>query len=380
MEDRGLPAVVAVVRCRSYDRPEVEDAAARAVELLGGAGCFFRPRERVLLKPNLLAPRPRDSRVTTDPEVVRALAVLAERNGCAVTYGDSPGIGGAARVLEAAGYATAMEGLRAQPVELSEPVAVRGIELPRVELAREVVSADALVNVAKAKTHGQMTLTLAVKNLFGCVPGTRKAAWHLRAGKDRDRFASILVEVAAASRARLHVLDAVVGMEGNGPGSGTPREFGALLASRDPVALDSVACDMLGVPEGALSVIGAARRLGFGEADRRRIELVGDDPSPLRIRDLRLPAGRGIHRFLPMPSFVAAAARRLFVPGPVFDARACRSCGLCAGACPARCLRPRRSRPPAIDRERCIGCLCCQEVCPHGAVRAGGGWLSRLFG
>lgn len=375
-----MPTGVAIVRCRSYDRHEVEDAVFRALELLGGFQRFVpKAGAGVLIKPNLLAPRPRECRVTTDPEVVRAVALEAERRGCDVSYGDSPGFGGAARVMAASGYTEIMADLKARPVEFSEPVGTQGISIRNIELAREVLSADAVINVAKAKTHGQMTMTLAVKNLFGCVIGTAKAAWHLRAGVDRSQFARILVEVAAAARARLHILDAVIGMEGNGPGSGTPRPFGAILASEDPVALDRVACDLLGVPEQAVPIFDAARRLGFGEPHLRKIELVGDDPSTLRVADWRLPVPKGLHRFVPLPEGVMRAAQRLFVPEPVFDAKLCSSCGLCVKACPPGCLRPRPQKPPAIDRRRCIRCLCCQEVCPQGAVGIRGGWLSRLF-
>ncbi len=377
-----MPAPVAVVGCATYERAEVEDAVFRAIDLLGGRERFFPRGGRVLVKPNLLSPRPRETRVATDPEVVRAVASAARGVAGAVNYGDSPGIGSASRVARAAGYGEVMAGADAELAELVEftgPVNAPGIRFPKVEIAREVAEAGAVVNVAKAKTHGQMGMTLAVKNLFGCVVGTRKAAWHMRAGHDRMHFARMLVEVAAASRARLHVLDAVIGMEGNGPGSGTPRPLGFVLASEDPVALDRVACDVLGVPARAVPVMEAARRLGFGETDLARIEVMGDDPARFRVRDFRPATQVGLHRVLPLPRAAFRLLRRLLTARPVFDRELCRECGLCVEACPARCLRL-EGGGPVVDRERCIECFCCQEACPHGAVTLKSGWLARLFG
>ncbi|MHC4253413.1 MAG: DUF362 domain-containing protein, partial [Planctomycetota bacterium] len=318
-----MPAAVAIVGCASYERAEVEDAVGRAIELLGGPERFFPAGAGVLLKPNLLGPRPRETCVSTDPEVVRAVASAARGVAGAVSYGDSPGIGSASRVARAAGYVEVMAGEgtagTAELVEFTEPTPAPGLRFPKVEIAREVAEAGAVVNVAKLKTHGQMGMTLALKNLFGCVIGTRKAAWHMRAGHDREHFARMLVEVAAASRARLHVLDAVVGMEGNGPGSGTPRPLGFILASDDAAALDRVACDVLGVPARAVPVIEAARRLGFGETDPARIDLLGDDPARFRVRDLRPATQMGLHRILPLPRAAFRLLRRLLTARPAFD-------------------------------------------------------------
>ncbi len=373
-----MSAVVAVVRCADYDRGRVEDAISRALELLGGAGRFFPPGGRILVKPNLLGPRPRASCVATDPEVVRAVLTRAREFTDHLSYGDSPGVGSAKRVTRASGYTPIMHGAGASLTEFSNSTKIAGIRLKQIELAGECLQADTLVNVAKAKTHAQMGMTLATKNLFGCVVGTRKAAWHLRAGHDRRQFARMLVEVAAAARARLHVLDAVVAMEGNGPGAGTPRPVGALLASDDPVALDRVACELLNVPPRAVPVFAAASDLGFGVTDLARIEIVGDDLSVLRVRDFKAAAHVGLPRILPLPRAVMLLVRRLLTSRPEFNAKLCRECGLCVRVCPPKCLRLSGGRP-VVRRAECIECFCCQEVCPCGAITARAGPLARLL-
>jgi uncharacterized Fe-S center protein len=261
--------------------------------------------------------------------------------------------------------------------ELSEGVDVKGRSFKHLRLARTAVEAGGLVNLAKFKTHGQMGLTLAVKNLFGCVPGFAKPTWHLKAGDDRDAFARLLVDVAASLPARLHVLDAVVAMEGNGPGAGTPRPLNALLASVDPVALDRVACEFVGFPPAALGLFRAARDLGFGETERNRIEVLGDDVRSLAVTNFRPASTVGILATIPLPHSVSSHLRTALTPSPALFANRCRACGRCATVCAAKAIRFDDRGRPLIRRDSCVRCLCCQEICPEGAIKAKRNWFGR---
>ncbi len=363
------PAPVAIVRCDSYERAEVEDALARAVDLLGGAETLLPASPSLLLKPNFLYASRREKRVNTDPEVVRAAARIFGHRAQRLVFGDSPAVESARRVARTCGLTGALEGLDVEPVAFSSPVTVSGATVKSVPLAREALENGPVINLAKFKTHGMMRLTMAVKNLFGCVPGLRKSGMHLRAGEDRQAFADILVNVAMNVPASLHVLDAVVAMEGNGPGSGDPRPIGALLASPDPVALDRVACSLVGVPPEEIFLFEAAERAGFGEADLAKIEILGDDPKAFAVGDFKPADPESILGFLPLPRPVMRWVRRLWTPKPVVDARRCKACGACARACPADAIRFRPGEPPVIDRGRCVRCFCCQEICPEGAIR-----------
>jgi uncharacterized protein (DUF362 family)/Pyruvate/2-oxoacid:ferredoxin oxidoreductase delta subunit len=373
-------ASVAVCRCSSYDRSEVEDAVARGIELLGGTERLFGGGARVLVKPNFLSPRRRETRVTTDPEVVRAIALAAGGPAREVVCGDSPGVGTAARVARASGLAARLEGTPVGLVEFTEPVARSGVAMPRVEIAREAASAGVLVNVPKMKTHPLTGLTLAVKNLLGCVPGTRKAGWHLRAADDVSKFARVLVEVAAAARARLHVLDAVVAMEGNGPGSGEARRVGCLVMSEDASALDRAALEIARFPERAVPTIAAARRLGWGETELARIDLVGDDLASFRGRPFLPAAPHGLGKLGHLLRRLASPVARRMLPRPEFSDEVCRDCASCVERCPAGSLARRKGAAPAVDRATCILCFTCQEVCPRGAVGVRPGLLGRIFG
>ena len=102
-----------------------------------------------------------------------------------------------------------------------------------------LAKADAIIDLCKLKTHGMMGLTYAIKYFFGSIPGTVKPEFHYRYPRAED-FANVLVDLYEYSKSRLCICDAVVGMEGNGPTQGTPREIGCLIASRNGHMIDSL--------------------------------------------------------------------------------------------------------------------------------------------
>ncbi len=379
---RNAPAEVALVKCNDYARGNVERAVSEALELLGGMRRFVRPGANVLLKPNLLAPHPPEDAVTTHPEIVAAVARAAVRAGGNVSIGDSPGLRSLAFVAEKAGIAAVARELGIplrefdDPVEPARPPAAR---FRKLSLARAALEADVLINLPKVKTHQQMFLTLAVKNLFGCVAGKQKVAWHMNAGRDSALFARVLVEVCQAVSPALSVADAVIGMEGTGPSHGDPRHFGFIAAGPDPFALDAVLTWLLGFSPEDSPVLTAARQaradgLPVGETDLDRIRLLGAPPDELRPGRVRPPV-TGRLMFVPRP--LAGLVRRLVTVKPRIRRSRCRGCGVCVESCPAQAAKiiDRRVR---IDDTSCIRCFCCQELCPHGAVKVKRGWLSGL--
>ncbi|MBI2177405.1 MAG: DUF362 domain-containing protein, partial [Candidatus Tectomicrobia bacterium] len=211
---------VAVVRCESYERARVEEAVARLFELLGGAVRFARPAETLLLKPNLLKSAPPGSAVATHPEVLRAVvgSLHAAAPGLALRVGDSPAWGGFESAAEAAGLATVCRETGAALTPFTGGVKApnpRGQVYDHLVIAREALDRDGLINLPKLKAHCQLYMTGAVKNLFGCVAGKRKAWWHFKAGNFENYFPLMLVGTPRLLDARLHLLDAVLAMEGN---------------------------------------------------------------------------------------------------------------------------------------------------------------------
>jgi len=109
----------------------------------------------------------------------------------------------------------------------------------RLYVANPVLEADVIINLPKLKTHTLTLMTGAVKNMFGTVPGFRKAEMHKIFPGHRE-FAAMIVELFSHVRPALNIMDAVLAMEGNGPSSGSPRELGLVAVSDDAVALDAV--------------------------------------------------------------------------------------------------------------------------------------------
>ncbi len=280
---------VAIIRCEDYAR--AGEAVARALALLGGAARFVRPGERLLLKPNLLKGAPPEKAVATHPAILRAVIRQLRGAGTSpaphISVGDSPAWGSFGSAARAAGYAAVCEEESAALLPFTKGVKVAnpdGAVYDHLHLAREAVRADALINLPKLKTHCQMYMTGAVKNLFGCVAGKRKAWWHFKAGSYEDYFPLMIAETARLLKPRLSIMDAVLAMEGQGPGSGTPKKAGLILAGEDPTAIDRVACEVAGLDPSRLRTLEAARTIGWGETDLDRIEIAG-----LSLEEARLP-------------------------------------------------------------------------------------------
>lgn len=376
-------STVAVVRCATYDTELVYQALSRGVALLGGTERFVMPGENLLLKPNLLAGDPPERAVTTHPSVLAGCARLFRDAGAAVQFGDSPGLEGPARAASRAGFTEVAARSGAQFVDFSSgsPMENPDSELiPRFPVAQPVHECDALVNLPKMKTHQLVRITGAVKNLYGCIPGRQKALYHVQF-RDVTAFSTLLVEVALRLRPRLHVMDGIVAMEGNGPRGGDPRPVGVLILSPDPVAVDAVFCRLVDLePEFVpTNVIGERRGLGWFQ--RGDVELVGDDLEDLIVRDFKIVRK-------PVPSYASYlqnnVIKRIVLPRPVIDAHRCIRCGCCVEACPVpeKALRFRgaRQRPPRYDYDLCIRCFCCHESCPERAIDKRTPLLGRILG
>lgn len=376
--DARARSTVAVVRCGGYEIQEVRRAVREAVGLLGGMSQFVRERERVLLKPNLLSAKGPERAITTHPSVVEALAEIVSEAGGAPSIGDSPG--GALRGVERVWRNTGM-------LELSERTGVplvsfeasgaveRSGELRSYMIARPVLDADVIVNIPKMKTHVLTLYTGCVKNTFGAIPGFGKARVHNIAARPVP-FSRHVVDVYSIVRPGLHVMDAVVAMEGNGPSGGRPREVGAILAGGDGVAVDAVAAAMMGCRERAVATTRIAAGRGLGVGERARIDVVGEDPASFDTKGFVLPETRGFNF---IPGFLVRALRPWVWAYPEMSKEwGCRgeACGLCVASCPVRAIVMTDSGP-VVDRRTCVECLCCHEVCPEQAVRVRLSWLAR---
>ena len=367
---------ISIIRCNDYDYPLVREAITSLLEPLGGIAAFVQPGERVLLKPNMLAAKEPEAAVTTHPVVVRAVAELLRDAGCRVMIGDSPGIGGFRKVADKSGISRAALESGAELVDFDETIEVKGAgTFRRIVLARAYWEADKIINLPKLKTHEMMTMTCAVKNLFGAVVGAEKPAWHLKAGTSRERFARLLLEIYLLKKPVLNIVDGIVAMEGNGPGSGDPVRLGALMAGVNPVAVDVVAGRLAGIPVELLYVEQEASRMGLEGAEGKEIEIVGTSIDAFGGKRFTLPSGLDVQ--FGLPTFIKNGLRRHLTSFPVPDSRRCVLCGICRDACPPQAIHLTKSSL-AVNHGSCIRCWCCRELCPHDAMQVRRGVLLKI--
>ena len=347
------------VRQATYENHALRPLIFEMMEAMGGE--TIHGGSRVLIKPNLLAPATPQQAILTHPAIVRFAVEYVLEKGARPLVADSPAIGSFESILRMSGIRDALKGLdcECRPFQNSVQVNVGG-PFGMIAIAEEAVRADVIVNLAKLKTHSQMLLTLAVKNLFGCIIGYRKPEWHMRAGIDRQTFAQLLVQIGRTLKPSFNILDGILALEGDGPGrGGVSKQVGLLMAGRDPFAVDLTVCRMLDLDPGQVPILKAA-----AETDGllTEPEIAGTLPV---IQDFRLPC---LTPLIYGPRFLHAFIRRQFLRRPVFDGTLCRMCGDCWKICPAGAITPEAS-PLHFDYERCIRCYCCIEICPFGALR-----------
>lgn len=366
---------VSIVKCQNYDEKEILKRLEQSVDLIGGINSFVRRDDRVLLKPNLLYGKTPEKAVTTHPSIVKGMIQIVREAGGIPFIGDSPSIGSLKRAAERSGIKEVADEMGCPLVEFDKPILPpkgEGRIFKQLEVDRSVFESDVLINLPKWKTHGMTLLTLGVKNLFGCVPGPKKALWHLKAGEDRKFFAQLLVDLYQIIKPSLTILDGVVGMEGNGPGSGNPVPIGLILASKDPFSLDQIVCDLLGISRRSLLTNRVAFEQGIGKDG---IEVVGERVEDVRISDFQFPplsqpSGN-------LPGFLEKLLKNALTSKPVIEEGICEACNRCVEICPPKALG-KKERGPVFDYGKCIRCFCCQEVCPEGAISIKPGWALKL--
>jgi len=360
---------VAVKRCENYEPERIQAALSEALSLLGGMENLVRPGSRVLIKPNLLMPSAPARAATTHPEVVRAVIRAVRAAGAQPFLGECPGGSFSPSYLRLVYSQCGIASVAREedcPVFYSfgdTLVPSPGAQIERnPRVAAFFGECDAIISVAKLKTHGFMGYTGAVKNMFGAVPGVYKAQYHLKYPQIGD-FAAAIVDIYQAVKPCLCVVDAVVGMEGDGPSGGRPRQIGALVAGVSGHEVDYICAGMVGMEPDALPTLRSA--LGRGLLDPSAIDIAGD-PLPA-LGDFALPSHQKTS-MVPGGRALQRLTRPFARSYPLFVHAKCTGCGICAANCPPKAIAL-ANRRPRLNRKVCISCFCCHELCPSRAIR-----------
>jgi uncharacterized protein (DUF362 family)/NAD-dependent dihydropyrimidine dehydrogenase PreA subunit len=367
---------VSIVKCNSYDPALVLGAVKKAINLFGGLTNFIKPESKVLIKPNLLMAKEPQYGITTHPEVMRAVIKILREINCKIFVGDSPSVWGnqienVDRVYECTGM---------KKVCLEERVELVKFDKRRMRekfpLTTWLDDCDYFINLPKFKTHDLTILTGAIKNLFGLVPGTFKTELHKDYFHAED-FSGILVDIYQEVRPALTIVDSIVAMEGEGPGtSGKLRQLGLILAGDDSVAIDCILALIMGLEPSDILTTKIASERNLGIADINSISILGEKLETSIGEPFLLPV-TSIRTKIPRPIVRIGKKLIRYYPYVVHDN--CTRCTACIQACPNKVISIKNERI-IFNYSKCIACFCCQEVCPASAIKVKKSILARMIG
>ena len=385
---------IVILPCESYEEEKIYSLLKTGIQELGGLSSLIGKEEKILLKPNLLKKAEVEKAVITHPVVVGAFArILREEGYKNIVLADSCGHGTTRQVIQGTGMDAYLKKYDIPAIDYTKGIHVdnpSGIQAKEFILPQELLEADCVISLSKMKTHALERITGAVKNSYGFVYGKNKAIGHTKY-PSADSFARMLIDLNQYVKPRLYVMDGIVAMEGNGPGSGDPVNMNVILLSTDPVALDSVFARLVHLKPEMVPTNYHGEKMGLGTCKAENMELIlvrevpemFFDESGLEIKEISMEElvfqygnpGFNVDRIQVRSNVWTRLARALniFQKKPYIQEDKCVRCGICVNSCPvpgkAVDFRKGKNNPPVYDYKKCIRCFCCQEMCPKKAIK-----------
>jgi uncharacterized protein (DUF362 family)/Pyruvate/2-oxoacid:ferredoxin oxidoreductase delta subunit len=362
---------VAVIRCPDYEPENLSRSIRSSLDLIGGLSAFLKPHSRVFVKVNLLSfSAPPEKAIYTHPLFTQEVLRLFKDHDVDITLGDDL-FSNEKDCFSSNGYRRVCAELGVRLVNLKETgfaeVSVRGKVLEKAFVARPVLEADVIVDLPKLKTHSFTIFTGAVKNMFGVIPHGLRLDCHRRFIRN-DLFSEMLVDVFSCALPHLSIMDAIIGLEGEGPSAGSPKEIGLVLASSDGVALDAVAARIVGHDPLRIYTTYYAHERELGIGDIGLIEITGEQVKDVEVKDFK-PSVVAVSLFRRrLPSLLYAYVQGQLALIPEVIGASCTACRECMTICPAKAISLVR-RGAWVNEKKCIHCLCCHEVCRFKAIR-----------
>lgn len=381
MEQDNNKVEVGIVKCVDYSDETVKKAFDELLTLVGDLD-WVKEGMKIAIKANLVTFMKPDEAATTHPALLIELVRRLIEKGAEVVVGDSPGGPYNSIYLNRVYSVTGMNELKKYGAKLNQnfnqetakfPDAVAAKEFPYTAYLKE---ADAVINFCKLKSHGMMGMSAATKNLFGIIPGTIKPEFHYRYPNYED-FANMLIDLNEFIKPKLCIVDAVVGMEGNGPTAGVPKHIGAILASDNPYKLDYVCSKIIGLTKENVPTIEESykRKLIPETVEEIKCNANVDD---FIVKDFDT---RKVHKRLSFDDsskLFGRLAKKFLRSVPKLCDKECIGCGKCAEVCPAKAIVI-ENKKARIDKKKCITCFCCQEFCPKGAMKVKRPIIARIL-
>lgn len=377
--------VISSSYCNKYD-DNIDAIVLKTLQPLGILTDMIKPGSKILIKPNLLSARRPDEAITTHPSIVKAVIKIVKSCGATPFIGDSPGniLKGIEHIWQQTEMAKianeenikliSFEGIGGKEFQINHPT------IKSINLAKAIFDFDGIINIPKLKTHTLMGLTCGVKNFYGCIPGITKIEYHKLAPSPHD-FALLLSEIYRVLKDKIlfTVLDGVEGLEGNGPSTGgIKRNYNIICASRDTVALDTYITKCIEKKYEKNFFIKTLKNVG--NTDFNSFEFAGDNVEQFNFQNVKLPITK-ILNMIPvwLTRLIGKHIGKLIWIKPVIEQDKCVKCGQCIKSCPAKTIIKKNNGIIYIEKNNCISCFCCHELCGYKAIDIEQSFLAKLF-
>jgi uncharacterized protein (DUF362 family)/Pyruvate/2-oxoacid:ferredoxin oxidoreductase delta subunit len=359
--------IVAVRKCKDYDFQEVYKHISDIYRTCKGPEL---KNKKVLLKPNILSDSAPEKCISTHPVVVEAMIRYLQAEGADVVTGDSPAVHLRGFRPEKSGISAVCEKTGTKWINFLNSSSGIKLKNGNIRIASVTREVDLIISLPKLKNHELVYFTGAIKNTLGLVPGFSKARQHAL-HQNRESFSRFLVDLNETLTPHFFLLDGIIGMEGHGPGQGTPFRTEVLIGSSNPLALDIQASIIAGYDPKDIPTnrIALARGIWLHSAD----EIIYDGPAlkTLVKKDFkRIPVTANTNISIKFLKYRIQFLRKLD-RRPVFIHDKCTSCRECIKICPqnAIAMHPAKDNYVVLTDKKCIRCFCCSEVCKYNAIK-----------
>jgi uncharacterized protein (DUF362 family)/Pyruvate/2-oxoacid:ferredoxin oxidoreductase delta subunit len=357
---------IAVRKCGEYDVNKIVELISEIYSKTGGPEVNGR---KVLVKPNILTDDDPAKCICTNPAVLEAMVVFLQKSGATVYVGDSPAVHLRKFYPDKSGIGAVVKKTNAIWVNFLENPIEKNLRKGTVKIASIVDEVDLIISLPKFKNHELVYFTGAIKNTLGLVPGFSKAKRH-GMYQNRSSFGEFLVDLNEAVLPDYYFMDAVMGMEGPGPGGGFPKKVGLLLGSTNPLILDMTAARVAGYDPFVVPTIKTAYFRKNWLRSEEEIEYDGPALESLIVKDfIKIPVTENRNIALQFIMKRIKPLRKL-ERRPVFIHDNCTGCNKCVKICPVNAIEAHSSKSNYIvlTDKKCIRCFCCSEVCQDNAI------------
>jgi len=366
---------VIILKIEDYNHDTLKEKIKAALNKHFRISENFKPADKIVLKPNLLMEASPKEAITTHPLFIEVVGEIFKEMGNNVFVADSPGGFVSNKDMDSVYEKTGIKDVASRNgFGLLYPTEAAVSEgMPLCWWADNCAKDNGfkMINLAKLKTHDVMVLTLAAKNLYGCISGLHKSHLHKMHPKTRD-LTGVVLKLYEILKPKLNIVDGILSLEGNGPAKrGRPRKLGLVILGDDALYTDYAISRALGLKDNDNPLIKEAKIRGLLKEDE--LEVISDLGAG-EIKNFELPDPFIVNS---IPSPLLNLLMPLFGFRPVINLKQCRLCGKCVQVCPKNAIHLNKTL--RIDYKHCIMCMCCSEMCPYAAIDVGSSLLIKII-